>query len=216
MKASFQPKRLLVLAAHTDDGEIGAGGLVSKLSRAGLEKKYVAFSSCAESVPEGFPADVLVDEVREATRCLGFQEHELTILDFAVRHFPAFRQEILEAMVALKREYNPDLVLVPTSYDVHQDHSVVNQEAKRAFKDCTLLGYEMPWNCIEFRTDLVVELTERNISDKLQAIRCYKSQSFRKYGDGAPLLKLAELRGSQIGVNLGEAYEVIRWVWRTE
>ena len=216
MSADLVFKRLLVLAAHPDDGEIGAGGLLSKLSGAVEAKKYVAFSSCGESVPDGFPADVLIHEMAEATKCLGFAEHERTVLDFSVRHFPASRQDILEAMIAIKREYDPDLVLVPASYDIHQDHAVVYQEAKRAFKDCTLLGYEMPWNCMDFKTDLLVELTEKNLSDKLKAISCYKSQAFRSYGDGAPLAQLAALRGNQIKAPLAEAYEVIRWVWRAQ
>jgi LmbE family N-acetylglucosaminyl deacetylase len=212
----FSAAKLLVLAPHPDDGELGAGGLISKLCRAGVEKRYVAFSSCVESVPEGFSSDVLVAEARKATRCLGFLEEELTVLDFPVRHFPRYRQEILEWLVKLKREFAPNMVLVPASYDVHQDHNVIYQEAKRAFKEYTILGYELPWNCYEFRADLHVELAAENIADKMQAIGCYESQSFRGYGDGMLLKRLAELRGSQIGATYAEAFQVIHWAWRLE
>jgi LmbE family N-acetylglucosaminyl deacetylase len=216
MKVRFQPNRVLVLAPHTDDGELGAGGLLSKLIRGGADKRYVAFSSCKESVPQEFPSDILVTEARKATKCLGFRESDLTVFDFPVRNFPAHRQEILEIMLAIKREYAPDLVLAPTSYDVHQDHSAIHQEAVRAFKDCTLLGYELPWNCIDFRSDLVFEIDQRDLAAKVQAIRCYQSQAFRRYCDGEYLANLARLRGSQIGAELAEAYQVIRWVWRLE
>jgi LmbE family N-acetylglucosaminyl deacetylase len=215
MAGKWSVKRVLVLAPHTDDGEIGAGGLLSKLNEAGVHKKYVAFSTCPESVPATFPRDVLTKEVREATRCLGFNESDLTILDFPVRRFPQFRQEILEKLIEIKKEFAPDLVLAPTSYDIHQDHGVVHQEAVRAFKTCTLLGYELPWNCIDFRSDLLFELEERHVAEKIHAIQCYQSQSFRVYGDGAPLRRLAEVRGDQIGVRFAEAFQVIRWIWRS-
>lgn len=210
----YQPNRLLVLSPHTDDGEIGAGGFIRMLADAGVEIRYVAFSTCAESLPEGYPSDTLANECLAATKCLGLSKDEVTLFDFKVRHFPEYRQEILEELVQIGRSFGPDLVLVPASYDIHQDHSVVHQEAVRAFKSQTILGYELPWNCIEFRTDLVVELSAPCITAKKEAIRSYQSQSFRSYGDGGSLARLAELRGSQIGVSYAESFEVVRWVWR--
>jgi len=210
----YRPDRLLVLSPHTDDGEIGAGGIIRMLADAGVEIRYVAFSTCEESLPAGYASDTLADECYAATRRLGLSNEEVTLLDFKVRRFPERRQEILEALVQLAKSFGPDLVLVPASFDVHQDHTVIHQEAVRAFKRQTILGYELPWNCIEFRTDLVVELPEHCITAKREAIQCYRSQSFRSYGDGASLARLAELRGSQIGVEFAESFEVVRWVWR--
>jgi len=43
-------KKALVLAPHTDDGEFGCGGTISRLVREGCTVKYVAFSDCKESV----------------------------------------------------------------------------------------------------------------------------------------------------------------------
>ena len=41
-------KSILVLAPHTDDGELGAGSFIAKLSVQGANIKYVAFSSAPE------------------------------------------------------------------------------------------------------------------------------------------------------------------------
>lgn len=213
---NFTPKRLLALAPHTDDAEIGAGGLISMLVQAGVERRYFAFSSCEASVPKGFPPDVLAHECREATRQLGFRDSEVSLRSFNVRRFAERRQDILEELVAVKKEFNPDLILCPSRFDIHQDHAVIHDEAKRAFKDRTLLGYELPWNCIEFSTNMLVALTDAALQAKLAAFACYRSQSFRPYGDGSALSHLAGLRGGQIGVRYAEAYEVIRWVWKTE
>lgn len=212
---SFTPRRLLVLAPHTDDAEIGAGGLVSMLLRAGVERRYIAFSSCEASVPDGLPRDVLSHECRAAARRLGFRDGEVSLRPFTVRRFAERRQDILEELVAVRREFDPDLVLCPSRFDIHQDHAVIHDEAKRAYKDRTILGYELPWNCIDFSTSLLVSLSDEAMQDKLEAFACYRSQAFRPYGDGSALAQLANLRGGQIGARHAEAYEVIRWVWKT-
>ena len=53
---------ILVLAPHTDDGELGLGGTISKLIELGKKVTYVAFSTAQQSVPEGFPKDILKTE----------------------------------------------------------------------------------------------------------------------------------------------------------
>ena len=52
-------KRALILAPHTDDGEFGCGGTISKLLEHGCEVYYMAFSVCEQSVPYGFAEDEL-------------------------------------------------------------------------------------------------------------------------------------------------------------
>ena len=59
---------ILILAPHTDDGELGCGGTIHKLTQLGKKVIYVAFSTCEESVPEGFAPDVLTHEVKAATK----------------------------------------------------------------------------------------------------------------------------------------------------
>ena len=51
-------KKVLVLAPHTDDGELGCGGFITKLIENNVEVFYVAFSTAEESVPPGFPKDI--------------------------------------------------------------------------------------------------------------------------------------------------------------
>ncbi|TDT43448.1 LmbE family N-acetylglucosaminyl deacetylase [Halospina denitrificans] len=214
MSRFFGFKDVLVLAPHTDDGEIGAGGVIKTLSDSDVRVHYVAFSSCSESLPQGFPKDTLIKECSVATKMLGIQEDRVLIKNYPVRRFSEWRQEILEELVQIKKEIDPDCVLVPCSYDIHQDHEVVSNEAKRAFKAITILGYELPWNCFSFKGDLFFEVQENAINTKKKSISSYKSQQFRSYGDGSDIVKLSELRGSQVGVKYAEVFEVIRWVWK--
>tara|TARA_Y100000739_G_C20308302_1_gene328716 strand:+ start:165 stop:359 length:195 start_codon:yes stop_codon:yes gene_type:complete len=56
--------KILVLAPHTDDGEIGCGGSIARFIDEGKEIYYIAFSKCEESVPKGFPKNILEEEVK--------------------------------------------------------------------------------------------------------------------------------------------------------
>ena len=87
---------VLVLAPHTDDGELGCGGTIARLIDEGHTIWYAAFSICEESVPEGFPKDALEKEVKLATQSLGIKPENLILKKYPVRKFNTFRQEIFE------------------------------------------------------------------------------------------------------------------------
>ena len=203
---------VLVLAPRTDDGELGCGGTIHKLISLGKKVTYVAFSTCEESVPEGFPVDILQHEVKAATAALGIKPENLRILNYRVRHFPSSRQDILEDLVMLNRELKPDLVFCPSSFDIHQDHGTISMEAKRAFKNTTLLGYEFIWNNFQFSSQCFIDLNETDMAAKVKAMECYQSQSKRLYAKDKLIRGVANYRGLQAGVEYAEAFEVIRLI----
>jgi len=204
-------KKVLVLAPHTDDGELGAGGYISKLIEEGSDVHYAAFSTSEESVPEGFPKDILKTEVVNATSKLGIPKNNLIIFNYEVRKLSYFRQEILEELIKLKREMHFDLVLLPSLNDIHQDHSTIANEGLRAFKTQTILGYELIWNNLTFNTQCFVHLKERHVDLKIKALKEYKSQGNRNYLSPTFIKSLAVARGVQVGTNFAEAYEVLRF-----
>jgi LmbE family N-acetylglucosaminyl deacetylase len=203
--------RALVLAAHTDD-EFGCAGLVARLVEAGTEIHLACFSACEESVPAGYPSDVLRREVLDAIKVLGIPEERLYLYDYRVRHFPAHRQEILEEFVSLRKRLDPDLVLVPSSSDIHQDHGVVAAEGVRAFKHSTILGYELPMNTISFEHACFVRLEPRHLEVKRRHAAAYRSQQHRLYMSDAFISSLALVRGVQVNSAAAEAFEVVRMV----
>jgi len=207
--------QILVLSPHTDDGEIGAGGTIARFVEEGKEIYYVAFSSCEASVPKGFPEDVLKIECKKATSILGIKPENVILLEYEVRTFPLHRQEILDDMIALNRQIEPELVLVPSSNDIHQDHQVIYAEALRAFKkNASIWGYEHPWNNLTFTTDIFVKLEERHIKKKIEAIKQYESQNFRSYFDEKYIKALAYMRGTQVDYPFAETFELIRLLVR--
>jgi len=206
--------RVLILAPHTDDGELGCGGTIARFIEEGKEVYYAAFSVAEKSVPEGFPKNILEIEVRKAMKILGVSESNLLIYKYEVRTFSYHRQEILEDIISLRKELQPDLVFIPSPNDLHQDHKVIAEEGIRAFKKSTILGYEMPWNNISFNTVSFIPLEEKHIKKKIDALRCYETQRYRSYLNEDFIRSLARTRGTQIEVEYAEAFEVIRWVFR--
>lgn len=203
---------ILVLAPHTDDGELGCGGSIAKFIEKGMDVFYVAFSTCSRSLPPEEDPYTLVNEVKRATAILGLKESNLILFDFDVRHFYNSRQEILEEMIKLKNFIKPNLVFVPSPTDIHQDHQVISNEGLRAFKSTSILGYEMPWNNVSFNTRSFNILEERHIQKKIEALKEYHSQSYRNYLNEDFIKSLAITRGVQIGEKYAEAFEVIRFI----
>ena len=185
--------RALVLAPHTDDGELGCGGTLAWLVEQGATVYYVAFSICEASVPESFPRDILATEVKKATQVLGISSDHLLLYRYPVRHFPQHRQEILEDLVRIRREIAPDLIFLPSPYDMHQDHQVICQEGLRAFKHRTILGYEVPWNNLTFTASAFVHLEISHVQKKIAALRQYESQQHRGCWDEDLISRLAIL-----------------------
>ncbi len=204
--------RVLVLAPHTDDGELGCGGAISRMVEEGREVYYAAFSTAAESVPPPFPADILEKEVREGTKVLGVPAANLLVYKYKVRHLPHMRQEILEELVRMKREIDPATVFLPSAQDLHQDHQTVHIEGLRAFKTVTVLGYELPWNNLSFDYRHFCVLTRAHVQTKIAALGCYQSQQHRPYTQEEFIWSWARTRGGQIMVEYAEAFDVLRWV----
>ena len=206
--------RVLVLAPHTDDGEFGCGGTISRFIAEGREVFYAAFSTAQESVPPEFPPDILEQEVKAGTAALGIPPANLMVYKYAVRHLPHVRQEILEELVRLKKEIDPGTVFLPSSKDLHQDHQTVYMEGLRAFKMVTVLGYELPWNNLSFDYRHFVVLDRSHVQAKITALQCYHSQQHRPYIQEDFLWGWARSRGGQISVEFAEAFDVLRWVLR--
>jgi LmbE family N-acetylglucosaminyl deacetylase len=204
--------RVLVLAPHTDDGELGCGGTISRFLEEGKEVFYAAFSVVEDALPEGFPPNALEVEMKNACNVLEIPNKNLLLYKYKVRTFSYHRQEILQDLYDLNKEINPDLIFIPSLNDLHQDHKTLAEEGRRMFKKNTILGYEEPWNNITFNTITFVILEKRHVERKVKALMCYETQRYRKYLNEDFIYALAKARGTQIEKEYAEAFEVIRWV----
>ncbi len=207
-----QYKKVLILSPHTDDGEFGCGATITKLIEDGSEVYYAAFSACEQSVLPEFPKDILTKEVKAATQILGIKPENLILFKYDVRTFNYHRQAILDDIIKLKNEIQPDLVFTPSVNDIHQDHATISNEAVRAFKFTSILCYELPWNNFNFTTTCFFKLSENHVLSKVNALKEYKSQAHRSYADEDFIRSLARIRGVQIGAQYAEVFEMVRWI----
>jgi N-acetylglucosamine malate deacetylase 1 len=205
-------RKLLFVSPHTDDAEIACGGMIARMVENKYDVYYIALSACERSVPEGYPTDILRMEVKKATKVLGIKPKNLRVYDFEVREFPIQRQEILDTLFKLEKSLKPEMVVCPSSHDLHQDHITTRNEVLRTFRKSTILGFEMPWDNISFNVQAFVPLEERHVKKKLRALECYESQKHRVYLTEDYIRGLAHTRGMQISTEYAEAFEVIRWI----
>jgi LmbE family N-acetylglucosaminyl deacetylase len=208
----FDPKKILVLAPHTDDGELGCGGSIAKFCNEGREVYYAAFCLCSKSLPVGLPPNTLELECNKATSVLGIPSSNLILFNYDVRELPASRQQILEELLELNKKINPDLVFLPAASDIHQDHQTIHQEGMRAFKNTTLAGYELPWNNYSFHSNFFIRLTETELNKKTASLKSYQSQSHRNYMQEDFTRSLAKVRGVQASAEYAEAFEIYKWI----
>ena len=204
--------RILVLAPHTDDGEFGCGATINKFLEEGKEVFVAAFSACEQSVLKEFPSDILITEVKEATAVLGIKPENLLLYQYDVRTFNYHRQNILDDLIKLRERIKPDLVLMPTLTDVHQDHHTIAEEGLRAFKFTSILSYELPWNNLSFNSSSFVIVSEKNVQKKVEALAKYRSQAHRPYANEELVRSICRTRGVQINSRYAEAFEVVRWI----
>lgn len=192
--------RILAFAPHPDDIELGCGGSVSKWLREGHEVYAVCLSSRTEDE----------NEFRSSCEVLGITKS--SVFNFKCRRFAESRQEILDKMLEIGKKFAPDLVIIPSTSDTHQDHQVVRDEGFRAFKRVSLIGYEMPQNNLTFNTNMFVRLTQEDVDRKYQALSCYQSQDGRPYLTKEFITSLARVRGMQAGSEFAETFEILRWL----
>lgn len=205
-------RRVLVLAPHTDDAELGCGGTIARMIEEHVDVHVAVFSTAEESLPPGSHPGTLKREFLEAMPQLGVPTSNLVVFEYPVRRLSYHRQEVLEELVKLRRTLVPDLVLLPSGSDVHQDHQVVYAEGMRAFRDASILGYELPWNHVTFSAQAFVVLERRHLDLKWKALQAYGSQLElrRPYFCKEFIDSLARVRGTQVRAEYAEAYEVVR------
>lgn len=203
-------QKILVLSPHPDDAEFGCGGSIHRWTKKENREVHVKyFSKCMGSANNN-DFDIHNESVQAMKKLGGIHRG---IFNYFVREFQMQRQSILDDMIKLRDEIKPDLVLVPNSNDVHQDHATIYQESLRAFKFSNILGWEMIWNNVKnIDANYFMKLSEDDIKAKTRAIKCYKSQANRFYATDEYLKSMAVLRGTQINHKYAEAFELIRWI----
>ena len=173
---TFYGRSVLFLGAHPDDIELGCGALIAHIVHQ-TDLRCVTLSDNQKNPALGH----LVEEHRDSMRMLGVPQENVILGPFETRRFPHLRQEILEYMIDLNRKYRPEIVFVHTKADIHQDHATITEEALRAFRGTTVLGFDVIRSSYGFFPNFLVEVTQEDVECKIKALARYTTYADRYY-----------------------------------
>src|SRR5512133_1285912 len=104
---TFSGKRVCFIGAHPDDIELGCGALIAQIAEQ-TDIRCVTLSDNQKN-PD---LSHLVDEHYASMAALGVPKEKVILGQFETRRFPHYRQEILEYMIQLNKDFKPDIVFV--------------------------------------------------------------------------------------------------------
>ncbi|HVN54878.1 MAG TPA: PIG-L deacetylase family protein [Anaerolineaceae bacterium] len=172
----FYGKKICFIGAHPDDIELGCGALIASIA------PHTEVLTVTLSDNQKNPALVnLVREHRCSMEILGVPDGHVIIGQFETRRFPHARQEILEYLIDLNHRYRPEIVFVHTKADIHQDHATATEEALRAFRGTTVLGFDVLRSSYGFFPNFLVEVSEKDVETKIRALAEYKTYESKYY-----------------------------------
>lgn len=204
---NFNGRNILFIGAHPDDIELGCGALLAQISSQS-EVLCVTLSDNQTNPALGN----LVEEHRRSMRVLGVPEDRVVLQSFETRNFTRDRQQILEYLYELGAKHKPDLVFVHSQADIHQDHAVSTQEALRAFRGSSVLGFDVLRSSYGFFPHFLVEVSEQDVERKLQALAEYRTYADRYYFDPEVIRSTLVRHGALAERQFAEGFDILRVV----
>src|SRR5258706_686969 len=208
---NFYGKRVLFLGAHPDDIELGCGALIHHIT------PHTSVLCVTLSNNQKNPAlKNVVDEHYESMAALGVPRESVILGEFTTRIFHDARQEILEYFLKLRKDFQPEVIFVHSKADVHQDHNTMTEEALRAFRGITLLGFDVVRSSYGFFPHFLVEVSEVDVESKLKALSQYNTYA-DKYYFNRDLLRATMIRhGALAECPFAEGFDILRIVGKFE
>lgn len=204
---TFFGETVLCIGAHPDDIELGCGALIADINT----QTRVVCVTMSDNQKNPLHTN-LVDEHYASMEILGVKPEHTILHDFTTRRLKAARQEILEVMIDLKKRYHPEVVLVHTAQDIHQDHQTVTEEALRAFRGTTLLGFDVLRSSHGFFPHFLVEVSEQGLQTKINALKAYKTYADKYYFDEGIIRATALRHGALAERPYAEGFDILRIV----
>jgi len=199
---------ILIVCAHPDDAELGAGGMIAFYSKLGYRVVVVFLTRGSK----GGPARVRAMESVRACRLLGVRRADIHFGPFHDTRIPNDYRDI-GYLEKFSNRLKPVLVATHSEHDKHQDHVAVAQASLTAFRRVPrLLSFEAPSATAEFMPTCFVDITEET-ELKARALACHVSQIKKCMSlEYDAMTHLAAFRGQQAGVLRAEAFEVHRFL----
>ena len=209
-------KRVLVLAPHPDDEVFGCGGAVSQLASMHAEIKIFiltdGLSGLAANDGRGLKSagegvNIRRRESIQAAHCLGTPKPT-----FLERQDGGLMQDadLLKVILAALGDYQPDLILSPSVWEMHRDHRAVAHAglalASQLPSVANVAMYEVG---VPLIPNAFIDISE-TAAKKSRAMRCFESQNTQQaYAE--QIQGLNRYRSYTLGMNVkyAEAYHIV-------
>jgi len=220
-------KKVLVIAPHMDDEVLGCGGSVAKHVENG-DEVFVCFVA-HRVYNHKFDKKRNEREINcalNAKKILGYREAKF--LGLNDERLDVSIQDIIIPLEKYVHNVDPEIVYIPHSGDINQDHKAVFQASAivlRPFANKNLkriLCYEIPSTTEQaqsiagqaFTPNCYVNI-EKYLKQKIEALKAYKTEMrpFPHPRSVKAIKALAVKRGTEIGFKAAEAFMMIKEKW---
>jgi len=185
-----QIRKVLVIGAHSDDIEIGAGGTLLQMLRQypGIDVCWVVLTAPGERRAE---AQSSAEHFLDAAATT-----DIRIETFRERYFP-HQPEIKEYFDRLGAEFHPDIVICPWQRDAHQDHRTASELTLNTFRDQPVMQYEVVKVDGDLgRPNLYVNLQPEIVEQKVSLLLdMFPSQRSRQWFESDVFKGIMRIRG---------------------
>ena len=219
-------KKILILAPHADDEILGCGGFISKYSKQNYNINVLILTNANQGAPELYSIEKIKQIRYEAKISNSFVGTKKVFFEnlpaLNLTNYPIYKIANIISKHIIK--INPEVVLMPSANDIHDDHKIIFKAAKVSMRSNKknninkILSYEVlsetEWNENEqsFSPNYFIKLDKSDINKKVKAFLKYKSQvkKFPHPRSKEAIINLSKVRGSQVFMKYAEAFKVER------
>ncbi len=224
-------KKVLIIACHPDDEILGCGGFLDKYKN--QYKFKVIFlaegSSCRYKDKVKYEVNInrdIASRQNSAIKALKFFSiSDISFFNHVCGQLNKVPQTILNKIIEDQiKIFRPNIIFTHSNKDLNLDHqtivkSVLVATRPTSIKDIVseIYSFEIlsstEWNFLnKFKPNYFVSMSKKNILNKWNALKCYKSEIQKKPHPRSlfGIETLAKYRGLQCGSNFAESYEIIR------
>jgi len=168
----------LVIAPHPDDESAGCGGSIVKHINSGSRLKVIFLSDGECGDFEGRWGSRYVDIRRScaqrAMEILGVRDYEFW--GYSDRDIASAMEEITDRLNQTIRRFSPDIIYVPSPFEVHPDHKTVSMMGWRVSKEVgvDVIFYEV---IVALYPNVLVDITSE-MEKKREAIKSYYTELY--------------------------------------
>lgn len=219
------PQNVLVIAPHPDDETLGCGGTLLRHVARGDRVHWVIIT--AVKISHGFTDERVKSrdaEIDAVARAYGFVS--VNRLDFPTMTLDTVpKADLVGALGRVVKETSAQILYVPYRNDAHSDHAAVFDAAAacaktfrypmvrsiRAYETLSETEFGIRPDDPGFRPNLFIDIAEQ-LDKKLEIMGIFASElgPFPFPRSEVTLRALAQLRGSQSGLNAAEAFILLK------